>query len=130
MKWPKRETERVDAPTEPNDVSAAPSVRLFDELELRLGDERMPRFESARARSPRYQDTRDQPVFPIFDFTTQLATLAPPPPEMQQPLGAVHGNTDAMSDFVSVAAGTLAPADFFDPANIGQSFAAAGAAVG
>jgi flavin-dependent dehydrogenase len=77
-----------------------------------------------------YQHTRDQQVLPIFDFTTQLATLAPPPPEMQQLLGAVHGNTDAMSDFVSVAAGTLSPADFFDPANIGQIFAAAGAAVG
>jgi hypothetical protein len=69
-------------------------------------------------------------VLPIFDFTTQLATLAPPPPEMQQLLGAVHGNTDAMSDFVSVAAGTLSPAEFFDPANIGQIFAVAGAAVG
>ncbi len=77
-----------------------------------------------------YQHARDQQVLPIFDFTTQLATLAPPPPEMQQLLGAVHGNTDAMSDFVSVAAGTLSPADFFDPANVGQIFAAAGAAVG
>ena len=51
MKWPKRETERVDVPTEPNDVSAALSVRLFGELELRLGDERLPRLESAQGRS-------------------------------------------------------------------------------
>ncbi len=77
-----------------------------------------------------YQHNRDQQVLPIFDFTTQLATLAPPPPEMQQLLGSVHGNQDAMSDFVSVAAGTLSPTDFFDPANVGQIFAAAGAPVG
>jgi DNA-binding SARP family transcriptional activator len=51
MKWPKRETERVDASTEPSEASAALSVRLFGELELRLGDERLPRLESARARS-------------------------------------------------------------------------------
>ncbi len=43
--------ERVDASTEPSDASAALSVRLFGELELRLGDERLPRLESARARS-------------------------------------------------------------------------------
>ena len=77
-----------------------------------------------------YQRTRDQQVLPIFDFTTQLATLAPPPPEMQQLLGAVHGNTEAMNDFASVTAGTLSPIDFFDPANIGQIMSAAGALAG
>lgn len=50
LKRTKRETERVNTPTEPTD-SAALSVRLFGELELRLGDERLPRLESARARS-------------------------------------------------------------------------------
>ena len=77
-----------------------------------------------------YQHTRDQQVLPIFDFTTQLATLAPPPPEMQQLLGAVHGNTEAMNDFASVTAGTVSPIDFFDPANIGQIMSAAGALAG
>lgn len=56
-----------------------------------------------------YQSARDARVMGIYEFTTQLATLEPPPPEMQQLLGAVHGNQDAMDDFASVAAGTLSP---------------------
>ena len=72
-----------------------------------------------------YQRARDAQVLPMYDFTTQLATLAPPPPEMQQLLGAVHGNSDAMDDFVSVTAGTVSPAEFFDPQNIGRIMGAA-----
>src|SRR6476620_1946063 len=45
--------------------------------------------------------------------STQLATLQPPPPEMQQLLGAVQGNQPAMDDFISVNAGTLSPEVFF-----------------
>jgi 2-polyprenyl-6-methoxyphenol hydroxylase-like FAD-dependent oxidoreductase len=81
------------------------------------------RFDDAMAD---YQRTRDEQVLPIFEFTTQLATLAPPPPEMQQVLGAVHGNTEAMDDFVSLSAGSLSPVEFFDPANLGRIMGAAG----
>ena len=34
-----------------------------------------------------YQATRDEHVLPMFEFTCQLATLEPPPPELQQLLG-------------------------------------------
>jgi 2-polyprenyl-6-methoxyphenol hydroxylase-like FAD-dependent oxidoreductase len=34
-----------------------------------------------------YQSTRDRQVLPMYGFTTQLATLEPPPPELQQLLG-------------------------------------------
>ena len=34
-----------------------------------------------------YQSTRDAHVLPMYEFTAQLATLEPPPPEMQQLLG-------------------------------------------
>ena len=54
-------------------------------------------------------------MLPIYEFTTQLATLEAPPPEMQQLLGAVHGNQDAMDAFVSITAGTVSPVEFFDP---------------
>jgi 2-polyprenyl-6-methoxyphenol hydroxylase-like FAD-dependent oxidoreductase len=67
-----------------------------------------------------YQRARDARALPIYGFTTQLATLEAPPAELQQVLGAVHGNQDAMDDFVSVTAGTVSPVDFFDPANIGR----------
>ena len=72
--------------------------------------------------------TRDAHVTPIYEFTTQLATLEVPPPEMQQLLGAVSGDRDAMDSFVSVVAGTVSPVEFFDPANIGRIMSAAHAA--
>jgi 2-polyprenyl-6-methoxyphenol hydroxylase-like FAD-dependent oxidoreductase len=67
-----------------------------------------------------YQRERDARVGPIYEFTTQLATLEPPPPEMQQLFGAMAGNQDAMDAFVSVTAGTMSPVEFFDPAHIGS----------
>ncbi len=67
-----------------------------------------------------WQQARDNGAMPIYEFTSQLATLEPPPPEMQQLLGAVHGNQEAMDGFVSVVAGTVSPVEFFSPDNIGQ----------
>jgi 2-polyprenyl-6-methoxyphenol hydroxylase-like FAD-dependent oxidoreductase len=75
-----------------------------------------------------YQRARDDRSLPIYEFTTQLATMEAPPPEMQQLLGAVAGNQDAMDAFVSVTAGTVSPVEFFDPAYIGGLMAGAGAA--
>jgi len=73
----------------------------------------------------RYQTTRDQHVLPMYEFTTQLATLEPPPPELQQLLGAVHGNPEAMDAFARVGAGVTSPAEFFSDENVGRIFATA-----
>jgi hypothetical protein len=62
----------------------------------------------------------------MFEFTTMLAMLEPPPPEMQQLLGAVHGNPEAMDQFARVNAATMSPAEFFAEENLGRIFAAAG----
>ena len=72
-----------------------------------------------------FQRTRDTRALPIYEFTTQLATLEQPPPEMQQLLGAISGNRDAMDEFVSITAGTVSPVDFFDPRHIGEIMGAA-----
>jgi len=72
-----------------------------------------------------YQSTRDEHVLPMFEFTCQLATLEPPPPELQQLLAAVHGNQKAMDGFARVNAGVTSPAEFFAEENVGQIFAAA-----
>jgi len=45
----------------------------------------------------------------------------------QQLLGAMHGNQDAIADFVSVVAATLSPVEFFDPDRIGRVMATANA---
>ncbi|MFN2625871.1 MAG: NAD(P)/FAD-dependent oxidoreductase [Mycobacteriales bacterium] len=74
-----------------------------------------------------YQLTRDTEVLPMYEFTTQIATLEPPPPETQQLIGAMVGNQEAMDGFVSVNAGTMSPAEFFQPDNIGRIMGAAAA---
>ena len=59
-----------------------------------------------------YQRARDEHVLPRYEFTCQLATLEPPPPEMQQMLGAIQGNQKAMDGFAQMNAGTISPAEF------------------
>jgi 2-polyprenyl-6-methoxyphenol hydroxylase-like FAD-dependent oxidoreductase len=71
-----------------------------------------------------YQAARDAHVTPLYEFTCQFAQLAPPPPEMQQLLGAVYGNQDAMNGFVRVISGVVSPAAFFSPENVQRVFAA------
>jgi flavin-dependent dehydrogenase len=73
-----------------------------------------------------YQHRRDTKALPLYEFTTQLATLEPPPPEMQQLLASMQGNQSAMDAFVSVIAGTLPPAEFFDPDHLASTMGAPG----
>jgi 2-polyprenyl-6-methoxyphenol hydroxylase-like FAD-dependent oxidoreductase len=68
-------------------------------------------FEDAMARCHRDRDAR---VLPMYEFTTQLATLEPSPPQMQQLIASMAGRRGAMDAFVSVFAGTLSPVEFFD----------------
>jgi 2-polyprenyl-6-methoxyphenol hydroxylase-like FAD-dependent oxidoreductase len=62
---------------------------------------------------------RDEHAGPIYDFTTGLATLAAPPPELQERFAAMAGDQPAMNAFASVVAGTLSPVDFFGPVAAG-----------
>jgi 2-polyprenyl-6-methoxyphenol hydroxylase-like FAD-dependent oxidoreductase len=73
------------------------------------------RYEDAMAT---YQAARDADALPMYEFTTQLATLEPPPTEVQQVLAAILGNQRATDDFVGVATGTVSPAEFFAPDNV------------
>jgi 2-polyprenyl-6-methoxyphenol hydroxylase-like FAD-dependent oxidoreductase len=75
-----------------------------------------------------YQATRDAHALPMFELTTQLATLQPPPPELQQVLAAAQGNQEAMDQFARMNAGVMSPADFFSDENVGRIFASSHAA--
>ncbi|TDD15073.1 FAD-dependent monooxygenase [Kribbella turkmenica] len=79
-------------------------------------------FEDAMSAWHRERDAR---AMPMYEFTSQLATLEPPPPQMQQLLGAVSADQRSMDGFVSVMSGALSPADFFAEENLGRVFAAA-----
>jgi len=74
-----------------------------------------------------YQRTRDDHVLAMYEFTVQLASLEPPPPEVMQVLAALPGNQEAIDQFTRVNAGVVSPAEFFAEDNIGRIFAAAGA---
>jgi 2-polyprenyl-6-methoxyphenol hydroxylase-like FAD-dependent oxidoreductase len=77
----------------------------------------------------RCQQLRDQHALPMYEFTCQLATLEPPPPQLQALLAAMSGNTAAMDGFARMNAGTISPAEFFAPANV-AAIMAAGQATG
>jgi 2-polyprenyl-6-methoxyphenol hydroxylase-like FAD-dependent oxidoreductase len=69
-------------------------------------------FDDAMAE---YQRVREEDTLPIYELTCEAATLQPPPPDMQQLLGRIHGNQKAMDAFVRMNAGTISPREFFAP---------------
>jgi gluconate kinase len=64
-----------------------------------------------------YQEDRDQHVMAMYEFTCQLATLEPPPPQMQALFASIVGNQQAMDRFVQMNAGTISPTEFFSPSS-------------
>jgi flavin-dependent dehydrogenase len=72
-----------------------------------------------------YQEVRDAAAMPVYEFTCEFANVAPPPPEMQQLIGAMQGNQEAQDAFISVQAATLPAPEFFAPENVGKIMAAA-----
>jgi 2-polyprenyl-6-methoxyphenol hydroxylase-like FAD-dependent oxidoreductase len=73
---------------------------------------------SFEAAMDEYHRTRDAQVKAMYEFTCQLATLEPLPPETQQLFGALPGNQEAMDGFARMNAGTISPAEFFAPENV------------
>jgi flavin-dependent dehydrogenase len=68
-----------------------------------------------------YEQKRNQAVLPIYYYTLQLADLAaPPPPEMQQLLGAMRENPQATNRFFGTIAGTMPVGEFFAPEHIAR----------
>jgi 2-polyprenyl-6-methoxyphenol hydroxylase-like FAD-dependent oxidoreductase len=72
-----------------------------------------------------YQAARDEHVLPMYELTAEIASLEPPPPELQQILEAAHGNQEAMDGFARVNAGVTSPREFFSEENVQRMFAAA-----
>ncbi len=60
-----------------------------------------------------YQTVRDRSVASMYDYTTDLATLAPPPPALAALLQSIEGDLDATDAFARMNAGVITPTDFF-----------------
>jgi 2-polyprenyl-6-methoxyphenol hydroxylase-like FAD-dependent oxidoreductase len=72
-----------------------------------------------------HETARNERVRPMYAFTTHLAALEPPPPEMQSLFSALRGNQRATNDFLSAITGATPIADFMSPQNIERIIAAA-----
>ncbi len=64
-------------------------------------------FDEAMAE---FQQERDAAGTPMFEFTLQVASPGPPPPEMLALLGAVAGSPDDCGAFARMWAGMMRPA--------------------
>jgi 2-polyprenyl-6-methoxyphenol hydroxylase-like FAD-dependent oxidoreductase len=65
-----------------------------------------------------YQTNRDRRVKPMYEFTSQLATLEPPPPLMQRLFLALRGNQEATNRFFSAITGSRPLPEFMSPENL------------
>lgn len=65
-----------------------------------------------------YETTRNDEVMPMYQYTADLAKLAPPPAEMQALMGALVGNEKQIGRFIGTIAGTVPIPEFFSPDNI------------
>jgi predicted component of type VI protein secretion system len=73
-----------------------------------------------------YQRQRDEASMPLYEFTCQLASLQPPPLEMQQLFAALRGDQEQTNRFFGTMAGTTPLPAFFAPENL-ERIKAAGA---
>lgn len=72
-----------------------------------------------------HEAARNERVRPMYEFTSQLATLDPPPPEMQALFAALRHNQNATNAFLSAITGAIPLVDFMSDENLGRIMAAA-----
>ena len=72
-----------------------------------------------------YEGQRNEAAMPVYDFTMQLASLEPPPPEMQQLFGALRGNQPDTDRFFGLIAGTTSIPEYLAPENVQRIIEAA-----
>lgn len=72
-----------------------------------------------------HETARNERVRPMYEFTSELAALEPPPPEMRALFRALHGNQDATDAFLSAITGAIPLADFLSHENVTRIMAAA-----
>jgi 2-polyprenyl-6-methoxyphenol hydroxylase-like FAD-dependent oxidoreductase len=65
-----------------------------------------------------YEQQRNEDALPKYELNFQLASLEPPPPEMQQLFGALVNNPVETARFFGTIVGTVSIPEFFAPANL------------
>jgi len=67
-----------------------------------------------------YERRRNETALPLYELNCQMATLEPPPPEMQLLSIALRNNPAETSRYAAALAGTISPAEFFAPENLAR----------
>ena len=65
-----------------------------------------------------YERRRNEEVLPMYEHNCQLASLEPPPAEMQQLFAALRGNQPDTDRFMGIVPGTTPLHEFFAPDNV------------
>jgi 2-polyprenyl-6-methoxyphenol hydroxylase-like FAD-dependent oxidoreductase len=65
-----------------------------------------------------YETARVRWARPFYDFTCQMATLAPPAPDMAKIYTALQENQDDTNAFIGLITGAVSPDQFFAPKNV------------
>ncbi len=65
-----------------------------------------------------YEAARVNWLTPFFELTCQMATFAPPDPDMLALYGALRGNQEDTDAFIGLITEAVSPAQFFAPENI------------
>jgi 2-polyprenyl-6-methoxyphenol hydroxylase-like FAD-dependent oxidoreductase len=65
-----------------------------------------------------YERDRDRAALPMYEFTTELASFAPPRPEQRALFAALAGRPADLDRFLGVLTGTVPMAEFFSPRNL------------
>jgi|RhiMethySRZTD1v2_1073278.scaffolds.fasta_scaffold145210_2 2-polyprenyl-6-methoxyphenol hydroxylase-like FAD-dependent oxidoreductase len=72
-----------------------------------------------------HESARNERVRPMYAFTTQLAALESPAPEMEALFRALRGNQNATNAFLSAITGAIPLPEFMSKENVGRIMAAA-----
>jgi flavin-dependent dehydrogenase len=67
-----------------------------------------------------YQRARDEASLPLYQLNSQLATLEPPPPEMQALIAALASNQAETNRFIGALCGTVPVPEFLAPDNVAR----------
>ena len=65
-----------------------------------------------------YETARVRWARPFYDFTCQMATLAPPAPDVAEIYMALQENQDDTDAFIGLITGAVSPSQFFAPENV------------
>lgn len=67
-----------------------------------------------------YEQRRNETALPLYELNSQMATLEPPPADMQRLLGALHSDPVEAGRYMAALGGTISPAEFFAPENLAR----------